>query len=147
MYALVKLWWNENFVTKWLHIVVWFWCCSPFGRCSFAYIQNFGFWCSNPLDRSYLAYKPNPIELKFCMYVKYYSRNKRQDPKPNQTMTKRCSFHHNFTGASCQKNFWNKSHWGVCTYKGYVIKTTEYGIIWSQNVHFLTNLIVPQNKN
>ena len=41
------------------------------------------------------------------------------------------------------KKLFNKSCQVICTYEGNAMQTTKYGIIWSENVHFVTNLPVP----
>ena len=51
-------------------------------------------------------------------------------------MVTKCSFRHNFTGASNKK-----TSWGLCTYKRNVIETIKYEIIWSKNAHFITTLV------
>ena len=38
------------------------------------------------------------------------------------------------------KNLLNKSCYGICAYEGKSVKTTKYGIIWSQNIHFVTTV-------
>ena len=87
------------------------------------------------------------------MYAKQHLPNGLQHQNPNQTMTKYAVIWsqniHFITTLQVHliKNFFNKSCWGVCTYKGNVIETNKYGIIWSQTVHFVTTLMVPPNKN
>ena len=58
-------------------------------------------------------------------------------------MVTKCSFRHNLTGASKQKVYLTKTCQVICTYEGNAMQTTKYGIIWSENVHFVTNLPVP----
>ena len=62
-------------------------------------------------------------------------------------LVEKCSFRHNFLWCTEPKNFFNKSRWRVYTYTGNGIETTRFGIIWSQNVHFVTTLMVPLKKN
>ena len=40
------------------------------------------------------------------------------------------------------KKLFNKSCQVICIYEGNAMQTTKYGIIWSENVHFVTNLTV-----
>ena len=59
----------------------------------------------------------------------------------------KCSFHHNLTGASKLRVYLTKTCQIICTYEGNALQTTNYGIIWSENVHSVTTLLGPQNKN
>ena len=41
------------------------------------------------------------------------------------------------------KSLFNKNLSLICTYEGNAMQTNTYGIIWSENVHFITTLTVP----
>ena len=60
-------------------------------------------------------------------------------------MVTKCSFNHTLTGASNQKLPLQMCP-EICTYKGIVMDTTKSGIIWSQNVYFVTTLLVPKQN-
>ena len=61
-------------------------------------------------------------------------------------MVTKCSFRHNLTEDAKQKTYLTKLVKEYSAYNGNAMYTTNYGIIWSQNVHFDTTLMKPLNK-